>query len=162
MELYSGQINKLIEELAALPGIGSKSAQRLAFHLINNATIFPESWPVELSGKTGTAEEDRTRANHGLFIGFSHYDKDSKLRNTVVITNPLGEDTSVMRTSLLPSMCEIMASNYNNRNASVCLFEMGNEYLPKGGELPEEPARMCFGMPQILTRYVLDTIKTKQ
>lgn len=35
MELYSGQINKLIEELAALPGIGNKSAQRLAFHLIN-------------------------------------------------------------------------------------------------------------------------------
>ena len=35
MELYSGHINKLIEELAALPGIGNKSAQRLAFHLIN-------------------------------------------------------------------------------------------------------------------------------
>lgn len=35
MEMYSGSINKLIEELAALPGIGSKSAQRLAFHLIN-------------------------------------------------------------------------------------------------------------------------------
>ena len=35
MELYSGHINRLIEELAALPGIGSKSAQRLAFHLIN-------------------------------------------------------------------------------------------------------------------------------
>ncbi|MBP5199009.1 MAG: recombination protein RecR, partial [Lachnospiraceae bacterium] len=35
MELYSGYINKLIDELAALPGIGSKSAQRLAFHLIN-------------------------------------------------------------------------------------------------------------------------------
>lgn len=35
MELYSGHINKLIEELAALPGIGGKSAQRLAFHLIN-------------------------------------------------------------------------------------------------------------------------------
>ncbi len=35
MELYSGYINKLIEELAALPGIGGKSAQRLAFHLIN-------------------------------------------------------------------------------------------------------------------------------
>ena len=41
---------------------------------VSNATIFPESWPVELSGKTGTAEEDHTRANHGLFIGFSHYD----------------------------------------------------------------------------------------
>ncbi len=35
MDLYSGHINKLIEELAALPGIGNKSAQRLAFHLIN-------------------------------------------------------------------------------------------------------------------------------
>ena len=35
MELYSGHINKLIEELAALPGIGNKSAQRLAFYLIN-------------------------------------------------------------------------------------------------------------------------------
>ena len=35
MELYSGYINKLIEELAGLPGIGHKSAQRLAFHLIN-------------------------------------------------------------------------------------------------------------------------------
>ncbi|MBQ8822491.1 MAG: recombination protein RecR [Lachnospiraceae bacterium] len=35
MEMYSGQIGKLIEELAALPGIGNKSAQRLAFHLIN-------------------------------------------------------------------------------------------------------------------------------
>ncbi len=35
MDLYSGDINKLIEELAALPGIGSKSAQRMAFHIIN-------------------------------------------------------------------------------------------------------------------------------
>ena len=41
---------------------------------VSNATIFPESWPVELSGKTGTAEEDHTRANHGLFMGFSHYE----------------------------------------------------------------------------------------
>ena len=38
MDLYSGHINKLIEELAALPGIGNKSAQRLAFHLINMPT----------------------------------------------------------------------------------------------------------------------------
>lgn len=35
---------------------------------------FPGIRPVELSGKTGTAEEDHTRANHGLFIGFSHYE----------------------------------------------------------------------------------------
>ncbi|MDD7738729.1 MAG: penicillin-binding transpeptidase domain-containing protein [Lachnospiraceae bacterium] len=39
-----------------------------------NSSIFPSDWPVELYGKTGTAQEDRTRSNHGLFIGFSHYE----------------------------------------------------------------------------------------
>ncbi len=72
--------------------------------------------------------------------------KDSILRKTVDITNPLGEDTSVMRTSLLPSMYEVIARNYNNRNESGCLFEIGSEYLPRGNELPEEPARICIGM----------------
>ena len=84
------------------------------------------------------------------FISPKNFDKirlpeDSSLRNTVTITNPLGEDTSVMRTSLLPSMCQILSGNYNNRNLSASLFELANEYLPKGGELPEEPARLCFG-----------------
>ena len=64
---------------------------------------------------------------------------DSSLRKTVNITNPLGEDTSVMRTSLLPSMCETLARNYNNRNPEAALFELAKEYLPKGAELPEEP-----------------------
>lgn len=85
------------------------------------------------------------------FISPKYFDKiclpeNSPLRETVVITNPLGEDTSVMRTTLLPSMCEVMARNYNSRNAAVCLFEMGNEYLPNGGELPDEPMRMSVGM----------------
>lgn len=85
------------------------------------------------------------------FISPKYFDKirlpeDSKLRNTVVITNPLGEDTSVMRTTLLPSMCEVLARNYNNRNASACLFEIGSEYLPCGKELPEEPVRLSVGM----------------
>ncbi len=70
---------------------------------------------------------------------------DSTLRKTVVISNPLGEDTSVMRTTLLPSMCEVMARNYNNRNAAVCLFELGSEYIPNGGELPDEPVRLSVG-----------------
>ncbi|MBR4223329.1 MAG: phenylalanine--tRNA ligase subunit beta, partial [Oscillospiraceae bacterium] len=84
------------------------------------------------------------------FISPRSFDKirlpeDSVLRRTVDITNPLGEDTSVMRTSLLPSMCEVLSRNYNNRNASAFLFEIGNEYLPTDGELPEEPARIMFG-----------------
>ncbi len=85
------------------------------------------------------------------FISPKYFDKirlpeNSPLRNTVVITNPLGEDTSVMRTSVLPSMCEVLARNYNSRNPEVCLFEIGSEYIPNGGELPDEPVRLSIGM----------------
>lgn len=84
------------------------------------------------------------------FISPKYFDRirlpaDSPLRRTVVISNPLGEDTSVMRTTLLPSMCEVMARNYNSRNAAVCLFELGSEYIPGGGELPDEPVRLSVG-----------------
>ena len=85
------------------------------------------------------------------FVSPKYFDKirlteDSILRNTVTISNPLGEDTSVMRTTIIPSMCEVLARNYNYRNASACLFEIGNEYIPSGGELPDEPARLAIGM----------------
>lgn len=73
--------------------------------------------------------------------------KDSPLRKTVVISNPLGEDTSVMRTAIITSMMEIVASNYNNRCEALKLFEMGREYLPvSGSALPDEPKRFAIGM----------------
>ncbi len=86
------------------------------------------------------------------FISPKFFDKirlpaDSKLRNTVVITNPLGEDTSVMRTTAIPSMCEVLARNYNYRNPEAMLYEIGNEYIPvEGKELPDEPSRLTIGM----------------
>lgn len=86
------------------------------------------------------------------FISPKYYDKiclpaDSALRNGVVITNPLGEDTSVMRTTILPSMCEVVARNYNLRNPEAALFEIGTEYIPtEPGKLPNEPVRLCIGM----------------
>lgn len=86
------------------------------------------------------------------FVSPKYFDKirlpeNSPLRKTVVITNPLGEDTSVMRTSVIPSMCEVLARNYNYRNAEARLYEIGNEYLPvEGKELPDEPARLAIGM----------------
>jgi len=62
---------------------------------------------------------------------------DSKLRNTITIKNPLGEDTSIMRTTTLPSMLDILAGNYKNRNENVKLFEIGKEYIPtEEGKLP--------------------------
>ena len=60
--------------------------------------------------------------------------EDDALRRTVTITNPLGEDFSVMRTISLNGMLTSLASNYNRRNRNVKLYELGNIYLP--GELP--------------------------
>jgi phenylalanyl-tRNA synthetase beta chain len=85
------------------------------------------------------------------FISPKYFDKinlsaDSKLRNTVTIMNPLGEDTSVMRTTILPSILEVVARNYSYRNPECYVFEMGNEYLPVEGEaLPNEPCRLGIG-----------------
>jgi phenylalanyl-tRNA synthetase beta chain len=86
------------------------------------------------------------------FISPKYFDKinlpsESSLRKTVTITNPLGEDTSVMRTTTIPSMLEILSKNYNSRNEEAKLFEIGNEYIPsEEGKLPSEPSRLTIGM----------------
>lgn len=107
------------------------------------------------------------------FVSPKYFDKiriaeDSKLRNVVRIVNPLGEDTSVMRTTTIPSMLDVLAFNYNNRNEKACLFEISKEYLPAAEEkpyingdtlacngnkkhryeysLPDEPQRLTIGM----------------
>ncbi len=85
------------------------------------------------------------------FISPKYFDKillpdDSELRNTVTIMNPLGEDTSVMRTTSIPSMLEILSRNYNYRNPSANLFEIGNEYIVTSSDkLPNEPQRLTLG-----------------
>ena len=74
---------------------------------------------------------------------------DSKLRETVEIMNPLGEDYSVMRTTSLNGMLTSLATNYNRRNKNVRLYELGNIYLPKQlpvTELPEERMQFTLGM----------------
>ncbi|MCR5599231.1 MAG: phenylalanine--tRNA ligase subunit beta [Ruminococcus sp.] len=107
------------------------------------------------------------------FVSPKYFDKiklpaDSKLRKVVRIVNPLGEDTSVMRTSTIPSMLDVLSFNYNNRNDKACLFEIAKEYLPAEVEkpfingdtlansgkqkhkynysLPDEPQRLTIGM----------------
>ena len=86
------------------------------------------------------------------FISPKEYDKillpaDSELRNCVKISNPLGEDTSVMRTTAIPSMLQILSRNYNNRNASAGLYEIGPVYKSNGTEeLPDEPENIVIGL----------------
>jgi len=71
---------------------------------------------------------------------------DSPLRNTLKIQNPLGEDTSVMRTIALPSMLDILARNNAYQNKSAKLYEVAKIYLPADGQvLPEEPKMLVLG-----------------
>ncbi|MGM9669064.1 MAG: phenylalanine--tRNA ligase subunit beta [Faecousia sp.] len=71
---------------------------------------------------------------------------DSPLRKTLKIQNPLGEDTSVMRTVALPSMLDILARNSAYHNKSAKLYELAKVYRPVDGqELPEEPKMLVLG-----------------
>jgi phenylalanyl-tRNA synthetase beta chain len=84
------------------------------------------------------------------FISPSAYDKislpaDSPLRNGTVILNPLGEDTSVMRTSSLPSMLETLSRNNSYRNVNVRLFELAKVYRPSNDTLPDERTIITLG-----------------
>ena len=85
------------------------------------------------------------------FISPTYYDKirmpkDSSLRNSLKILNPLGEDTSIMRTTILPSMLEIIARNHSYRNKSARLYELGKNYLPREDGLADEPKYLSLGV----------------
>ncbi|MCF0143122.1 MAG: phenylalanine--tRNA ligase subunit beta [Parasporobacterium sp.] len=90
---------------------------------------------------TFSFESPKTFAKLGLA-------EDDTLRNTVVISNPLGEDFSIMRTSLVNGLLTSLATNYNRRNKDIALFELANVYLPKElplTELPDERMTLAMG-----------------
>ena len=76
-------------------------------------------------------------------------DADDPARAAITISNPLGEDFSIMRTSSLNGMLTSLATNYNRRNKDVRLYELGNIYIPKAlplTELPDERMQFTLGM----------------
>ena len=75
--------------------------------------------------------------------------EDNPLRNAITISNPLGEDYSIMRTTTVNGMLTSLGTNYSRRNKDVRLYEMGNVYLPKAlplTELPDERMQFTLGM----------------
>ncbi len=71
---------------------------------------------------------------------------DSNIRKTVVISNPLGEDFSIMRTLPLNGMLTSLATNYNRRNKNVKLYELATVYIPvEDKELPDERVQFTLG-----------------
>ena len=84
------------------------------------------------------------------FISPAQYDRirlpaDSPLRVSKKILNPLGEDSSIMRTTTLPSLLEILCRNYNNRNRDVKLYELGKTYFPRPDGLADENKALTLG-----------------
>lgn len=85
------------------------------------------------------------------FISPTYYDKirlpeDSPLRKSMKIMNPLGEDTSIMRTTVLPSMLEILTRNYNYRNKAAHLYELGRTYFEREDGMADEPKMLSLGI----------------
>ena len=75
--------------------------------------------------------------------------ENSEYRNTVQISNPLGEDFSIMRTVSLNGILTSLSTNFNRKNKVARLYEFGNVYLPKAlplTELPEERMKLTIGM----------------
>ena len=84
--------------------------------------------------------------------------EDSEYRNAIEISNPLGEDFSIMRTISLNGLLTSLATNFNRRNKNVRLYELGNVYIPKAlplTELPDEKMKLTLGM------YGMDATHTK-
>ena len=105
------------------------------------------------------------------FISPTYYDKirwpeNDPARQSFKILNPLGEDTSIMRTTVLPSMLEILTRNYNHRNKNVKLYEVGRIYLPGTGDgLATESKVLSLGafgddMDFFALKGVIETVLT--
>lgn len=74
-------------------------------------------------------------------------ENNSELKNAIRISNPLGEENSVMRTTLLGSMLEVLSRNFNQRNEEAGLFELGKIYFSANNrELPDEKDAVSIGM----------------
>lgn len=150
------------QDLECLADMAEEVARFYGYDNIPASLPKGEATTGKLSFKMRVEEVARETAE---FCGFSQgmtysfespkvFDKllipeDSKLRKTVVISNPLGEDFSIMRTISLNGMLTSLSTNYNRRNKNVRLYELGNIYLPKQvpvTELPEERMQFTLGM----------------
>ncbi|SHH44495.1 phenylalanyl-tRNA synthetase beta subunit [Anaerosphaera aminiphila DSM 21120] len=93
------------------------------------------------------------------FVSPSNFDKlelesNSPLRNVVKIINPLGEEFSIMRTTLVSNMLEVLSKNEHRGNENVGGFEFGNTFIPKE-ELPDENFKLAMGFYDLGDFYYL-------
>lgn len=137
-----GCMNDVAEEIARIYGYNKIEASAIRAETTQGGRTPKQQFEADISDLLCDTGLDEIQTYS--FISPKYYDKirlpaDSVLRRSIVISNPLGEDTSVMRTTALPSMLEVIARNNNMGNENVRLYEMASTYIPNGNdELPTE------------------------
>ena len=145
-----GCMNDVAEEIARIYGYNKIKSSRIKAETTQGGRTSKQKFEVDV--ENAMCGMGLNQIETFSFISPKYYDKirlaaDSTLRKSVVISNPLGEDTSVMRTTTLPSMLEVLARNYNYNNANVKLFEIGKVYIPTTPDkLPNENKVLSIGM----------------
>ncbi|MBQ3483031.1 MAG: phenylalanine--tRNA ligase subunit beta [Clostridia bacterium] len=144
-------MNDIAEEIMRIYGYDKIVSTKICAETTEGGRTPKQSFGVEVENALYGMGIDEIQTFS--FISPKYYDKirmpeDSARRRSVVISNPLGEDTSVMRTTALPSMLEVLARNANFNNENVRLFEMGSIYLPDADatKLPYEGKMLTLGM----------------
>ena len=164
---YDKATNEIItptfrHDLFRMADLAEEVARFFGYDNIQATLPTGEATTGKLSYKLRIEKVARTVAEHagfsqGMLYSFESpkvFDKlmipaESDYRKAIEISNPLGEDFSIMRTVSLNGMLTSLAFNYNHRNKNVRLYELGNIYLPKSlplTELPEERMQFTLGM----------------
>ena len=145
-----GCMNDIAEEIARIYGYNRITSSQIKGETTQGGRTPKQKFEVDI--ENAMCGMGLNQIETFSFISPKYYDKirlpaDSDLRKSVVISNPLGEDTSVMRTTALPSMLEVLARNYNFNNTNVKLFEIATVYIPtEADKLPNENKVISFGM----------------
>ena len=145
-----GCMNDVAEEIARIYGYNKIESSRIKGETTQGGYTRKQKFEIDV--ESAMCGMGINQIQTFSFISPKFYDKirlpaDSALRNSVVISNPLGEDTSVMRTTALPSALEVIARNCNFNNDNVKIFEIATVYIPTGADtLPEEKKVICAAM----------------
>ncbi|MGM9645117.1 MAG: phenylalanine--tRNA ligase subunit beta [Eubacteriales bacterium] len=144
-------MNDIAEEIARIYGYNNIESKSFVAQLTQGERTPRQKYDVAI--RDTLCSLGLYEINTFSFISPKWYDKmampnDDKRRKSVVIRNPLGEDTSVMRTTSIPSMLEVLLKNHSLKNEDVRLFEVSTIYIPDEDEtkLPKEPKQIVIGM----------------
>ena len=142
----------LIEEIGRLYGFHNIKSKPLVGVLTRGEK--PYERQIEDKAKTILKELGLNEVMTYSFISPKAYDKinlseENPLRNYIKLINPLGEDYSIMRTTLIPNMLELLSRNYSRGNKNCYLYEIGNIFIPREmpiKRLPKERKLISFGL----------------